>query len=212
MTVNIFRSQNEDWKKRNKKPSRDYKKVYYIFTEGTTELIYFRGIRDSSKAIGISDEIRINPVEKKDKYTNESDANRLKDAIVEFQKENEEMIDSEEKFNSILESSEMNHISVILTNPCFELWLFLHVADINDDDFEKAKLLKNEKVNKNRRFIEKNLSDILGGFNKARYDFFDFLPHIKKAIKQESKLERDIRKMKGKLGSNVGILIEKMTK
>ena len=61
--------------------------------------------------------------------------------------------------------------SIALSNPLFEFWLLLHVADISTYDHKT--LFDNEKVGSQRRFIDKKLSDILsGGFNKKKGGLF----------------------------------------
>jgi hypothetical protein len=228
MSENFFKPLGSNLTERPKQPSGvlDIKK-FYIFSEGTTEILYFDGVRRNSQRIGISNRVEIKLVKKKEGYLNQSDATNIKNAIIAFQEENVEKIDKEidefclvfdrdvyntidrdAKFNTLIEDCDDKQIFIVLTNPCFEFWLFMHVADINN--YDKAELLKNIKVNRNKRFLEKELSEINGGYNKSNLKFSVFLKNIEKAIEQEKKVEQDVGKMKGKLGSNVGLLIKKM--
>ncbi|MEN8907576.1 MAG: RloB domain-containing protein, partial [Clostridiales bacterium] len=47
--------------------------------------------------------------------------------------------------------------NIVLSNPCFELWLLLHLTNI--DEYNKNDLLENNKISKNHRFISKEISD-----------------------------------------------------
>ncbi len=99
--------------------------------------------------------------------------------------------------------------SIALSNPLFEFWLLLHVVDISDYDNEK--LFNNEKVNATRRYLDKELSNILeGGYSKKAGKFnkdIVSLANIKKAIEQEKLFENDLIKTLDQLGGNISTLI-----
>jgi len=102
--------------------------------------------------------------------------------------------------------------SIALSNPLFEFWLLLHVVDISDYDNEK--LFDNEKVNATRRYLDKELSNILeGGYSKKAGKFnkdIVSLDNIKKAIEQEKLFENDLIKILDQLGGNIGSLISEI--
>lgn len=104
--------------------------------------------------------------------------------------------------------------SLAIANPLFEFWLLLHVVNI--DDYNSDTLFKNDWVNasKNRRFIDKELSNVLGnGYNKRKGKFnkdIVSLENIKMALTQEMNFENDLDKIIDNLGSNVGSLIKDM--
>ncbi len=52
---------------------------------------------------------------------------------------------------------------------CFEIWLLLHLKDINEyDEVEKHRLLINEKISHSKNYIDKVLGEIQGrGHNKT---------------------------------------------
>ena len=80
-------------------------------------------------------------------------------------------------------------------------------------DFEnKEDLIINRKMNNSgRRYIEKRLHDVCG-YRKKSLNFKEFEPGIKNAIRREKKLAEDITKIKNELGTNVGLLVNKMIK
>ena len=74
------------------------------------------------------------------------------------------------------------------------------------------KLLENKHINGNknsRKYSDKMLSDIIG-YDKTKLKFEYFVEHIDDAIKREKNYAESIEELKDNIGSNVGILIEKM--
>lgn len=71
-----------------------------------------------------------------------------------------------------------------VSNPAFELWLLLHLVDCSElTQQEKEDLFRNAKVTRNKTYSKKMLSDLLGGFNEAKYDADNFVPKVEEAIK-----------------------------
>ncbi len=101
--------------------------------------------------------------------------------------------------------------SIALTNPLFEFWLLLHVVDI--EKYNNDTLLNNEWMNasKNRRYIDKELSNILPeGFNKKKGRFNQDivnLQNVKRAISQEQQFTTSYPDILDELGSNIGELL-----
>lgn len=121
------------------------------------------------------------------------------------------------KINSLSDTAQkciQKNYYLALSNPNFELWLLLHLKDLNDYSEEKIdSLLKNEKVsNSSKKALEKELSDILNGYNKSHYDFQNFEIHIPIAIERAKLLDKnpDDRWIEDSLGSRMYILVEKI--
>ena len=63
----------------------------------------------------------------------------------------------------------LKNMYVAVSNPCFELWLLLHIKDVSEySTNELNDIFENKKVSKNRNYIEKKIIDILGTYNKSR--------------------------------------------
>ena len=96
--------------------------------------------------------------------------------------------------------------SYAVSNPCFELWLLLHILDVNFlDDGEKKKLSKISEISKKIRAI-------LGSYNKSNIDTSCFLPHVKIAI-ERSKLLLNLQSSQrwtNELGTTLHNLVEKI--
>jgi hypothetical protein len=101
---------------------------------------------------------------------------------------------------------------IALSNPLFEFWLLLHVADIKL--YEPKILIQNSWVNasKNRRYIDKELSIILpNGYNKKKGKFNQdivSLANLKQALSQEKLFCTSYPDILDSLGSNIGNLID----
>jgi hypothetical protein len=109
------------------------------------------------------------------------------------------------------------NVKVGVTNPLFELWLLLHVADLSQ--YDKEELLSNERTGSSKsskRFIDKKLSELLGGYSKEKKKIFKTMEkivtkeNVQKAIKRERSIENGAVQIitMNNLGSNVGKLVQ----
>ena len=117
---------------------------------------------------------------------------------------------SESQYDKVVEFCKKNKVDLYVSNPCFELWLYMHFDEYEKEN--KSDLLKNKKLSKHgKRYIEQKLNNICG--YKKNYLPFDKLEQgVFKAIEREKGLTEDIYIIKNELGTNVGILVEKLTK
>ncbi len=117
---------------------------------------------------------------------------------------------TEAQYDKVIDFCQKNNINLYVSNPNFELWLYMHFASFDKEN--KQDLIENRKISKNgRRYIEKRLHDECG-YRKNSFDFKVFEPKIKEAIKREKTLTENINEIKNELGTNVGILVDKMMK
>ncbi len=217
-----LRIKNDFGKRGLESGSREPKDVYIISiaSEGKTEEVYFDGIKelDSSKIV------KIDRLEKKDEADTKSHPKyviELLDERKEYWKEygvvsNElwMVIDrdkqnvSKEQLEEIIEKCDKEGYNLALSNPSFELWLLMHIVDL--EKYSKEDLLENKKVNKKRRFIEKELSNILTGYNKSNFKFDKFKGGIIDAIQRAEKLPTDNKCLITELGTSISFLVKKM--
>lgn len=77
-----------------------------------------------------------------------------------------------------------------VSNPCFELWLLLHIEDIATYDRDQMLTLSmNKKVNAQDTWLKKHIRDLIGIYHESEYDPMAFLPTIDKAIIRAEKLD-----------------------
>ncbi len=115
-----------------------------------------------------------------------------------------------DQYDNLVNKCSENNIKLYVNNPCFEVWLLMHFEEFDNLDFDK--LLENKRVNSNkksRKYSDKMLSEIIG-YDKSNLNFDLFVNRIDDAIKREKNYCEDVKKLKDKVGSNIGILIENM--
>ncbi len=117
---------------------------------------------------------------------------------------------TEEQYDKVVEFCKKNNVNLYVSNPSFELWLYMHFDEFESEN--KEDLIINRKMNNSgRRYIEKRLHDVCG-YRKSSLNFKEFEPGIRNAIRREKGLTEDITKIKNELGTNVGLLVNKMIK
>jgi len=206
--------------------SKTTKSLYVISIagEGKTEEQYFDGIHDLEN----SDSIIIERLEKLDEFDTKSHPNHVV-ALLDERKENwashgiepnelwmvvdrDKQNVSKEQLKAIIDKCKQEGYNLALSNPTFELWLLLHVSTI--DTYDHELLLANPKttVKSKKRFIEKELSSLLGGYNKNNIHFERFESGIKDAVNRAKKLSLDNETLIDNLGTSVCLLVEKLIK
>lgn len=116
----------------------------------------------------------------------------------------------EETLSQVARLCSQKNIYLAITNPCFELWLLMHVKNFDEySEKEKKLILLNRKVTTNRTWLERELVNILGSYNKSSPNCDHFFPGIDQAIHQAEALDTnpDHRWPNG-LGSRVYRLIQ----
>lgn len=112
---------------------------------------------------------------------------------------------SPENMARIFDECDEKGYRCFLTNPRFEFWLLLHVADVKSeypDELEKM-------LNFNDETVDKHLLEKTGGGKKIQRKTFDtyFLPNIDTAIERANGLCTSRNKLLDQLGSTLGKLL-----
>lgn len=98
-----------------------------------------------------------------------------------------------------------------MSNPCFELWLLLHVQDIKTYNKEILKqIFENKKVSTGKNFLDRELSTLLNGYNKSKYDVNLLLKNLHQAVEQAKALDANLQErwIETHLGTRIYILVE----
>lgn len=111
------------------------------------------------------------------------------------------------QYDEVVEFCKKNNVNLYVSNPNFEFYLMLHFKEVENED--KDKMFKNEKISSKKRYLEKRLYDICR-YTKTRFSFDKFEPFIYDAINREKAYAESVEELKNNLGSNVGILVNKM--
>lgn len=113
---------------------------------------------------------------------------------------------SPENMARIFDECDEKGYRCFLTNPRFEFWLLLHVADVKSeypDELEKM-------LDFNDETVDKHLLEKTGGGKKIQRKIFDtyFLPNIDTAIERANGLCTSRNELLDQLGSTLGELFE----
>ena len=87
--------------------------------------------------------------------------------------------------------SQNKYFNFCLSNPCFELWLILHLEDVAQyAEEDREKLSENKKIKRNGDTWTKNrLRELMDGYSESKYEVTKLLPEIEKAIERARKLD-----------------------
>jgi hypothetical protein len=99
-----------------------------------------------------------------------------------------------------------------VSNPCFEVWLLLHIKELEEYSPEIiAELLANRKTGKRTR-LEIELLSLLGAYNKSNLNTAPFLPNVAIAIARARSLDTHPEyRWPITLGTRVYLLAEAIT-
>lgn len=219
--------------------SEPYRK-YFILCEGeNTERWYFEKFIDLKKYFGISSLLSIEYLEKTEEHKSWSNPSKLFELadrvrkgkkyaydanfdkiIIVFDADIYESQDRSVYDNLVAKASSDNIICV--TNPSFELFLLLHYAnsygeliapnagDILQNGWVNSSGQKSGNKKDRMRYIEYLFRKKSGLMPKSDPRIADLVKDIAIAIEQEKKLNNDILDCRGKLTSNIGVVISKI--
>ncbi len=86
--------------------------------------------------------------------------------------------------------SQNAHLHFCMSNPCFELWLLLHLEDVREYDEETTnKLVSNQKNKAGVTWLKKRMRELLGSYSESNYDVSRLLLHADKAMEIARELD-----------------------
>ncbi|MBN1487000.1 MAG: RloB domain-containing protein [Anaerolineae bacterium] len=199
---------------------KDYRLII-IATEGTcTEKKYFEDM--ISKEYYFNPRVHIEVLERKEENKSKSSPEYVMQRLDEFRKEYSLKKDDqlwmvidldqwgEQKLSLIATQCNQKNYQMAVSNPCFEVWLLLHIKAPEDyTTKELAVLERNEHSRKDRTRIEKELVKVLGSYNKRDPDTAMFLPYIHIAIDRAKSLDNHPEhRWPNSFGTRVYLLVE----
>ena len=128
------------------------------------------------------------------------------------------VIDRDEQNNpvkniaDIAQNCQQKGYFLALSNPNFEFWLLLHLKDLTEYSKTELDNLPYKNASESKSVLEKELSALLGGYNKSKYGIEKILPFIDKAILQAKHLDTNSEKrwIEDRLGTRVYLLVERI--
>lgn len=104
-----------------------------------------------------------------------------------------------------------SYTHLALSNPCFELWLLLHLVDVSAmSDEEKALCLENKKnTRRSDTHLKCIIRKLIGSYHESNYDTSKFIPYVETAIYRAQSLENNPQdRWPQTLGTRVYLLAE----
>lgn len=215
--------------RKNKSETRLPNRVFVIACEGKTEETYFKAFNKPQYRIYVKNEnTEVEVLEKQDEKDTKSFPVYVMELLKEYQEyygaDNEELwlvIDrdkqnlSKSQLREIIEKCAEKKYNIALSNPCFELWLLLHIKDLTtyaEEDLGELKQNKKERAKSKKRFLEKELSQILDGYKKEQIQPEKFLPYVRRAVQQAKllPLQADLSETDD-FGTTVYVLVERIS-
>jgi hypothetical protein len=215
-----------------KPQTKDYRKFFVIAAEGQdTERIYFESLQVWLKT-HLQQNLQ-NPIvkieflkrEENDK-NNSAAGNVIKqlDAYKKFYAVDEQdelwlVLDRDRQnfkiknLAEIVQQCKQKNYELAITNPCFEFWLLLHLTDFKN--YDEQDLLGNEPKTKNsKRFLEAELTKLLGSYGKSSYQAMKLIESIDFAINQAQELDLQGSETwhENRIGTRLHILVGNITK
>ena len=220
-----------NWNKRSsdlEEQIEPLRKYYFICEGANTETFYFKKLIDLRKNLGIHPLIDIRLWEKTDKDRNISFAKNLVEfankqkelAENDFDLEHDRMIivfdgdifeEKVEGYDKLIEDIEKSDIAAV-SNPNFELFLLLHKEGSYEDSIKDKEEYFLNMVDGKYSYAKDVLLNITGMNSKKNPQIGDLAKDIMIAIKQEKYINQDIYNIKGRISSNIGLIIEGIIK
>lgn len=188
-------------------------RLVVIAAEGfETENLYFEAMKAELKAANVHVEVLYR--QNDGNSSPEHVYGQIKDFIQEYNIEDDDelwiVIDRDNWTNKMLSNvarhcAQNKNLRFCVSNPCFELWLLLHLEDVTAySEEDKKQLSVNRKSTRHKTWLKHKLSEIMGGYNEADYDAKRLLPGIQDAIGRATTLdERPEDRWPQKVGTRV---------
>ena len=184
-----------------------------------TESIYFNAVKNELRAPNVH-------VEVLDRNSDESSPESVHRQVADFMRQyniedDDELwlvIDRDRWQERMLSQvaqlcAQNSHLHFCMSNPCFELWLLLHLEDVEQyDDETKNALLQNKKNKSGVTWLKKRMKDLLGSYAESNYDALSLIPYTSVAMDRARRLDNNPQdRWPQSIGSRVYLLMESIT-
>ena len=172
-------------------------RLIVIAAEGrATENIYFEAMRQELCATNV----QLVVLNREDDNSNPANVHRqIKDFMDEYNILDDDQLwivinrdDWKEKMlaDIALLCQQNSNLRFCMSNPCFELWLILHLEDIEDySEEDKKNLFENPRLSTHGTWTKYHLRKLMGHYQESDYDPSILLPHVEEAICRAEKLD-----------------------
>ena len=172
-------------------------RLVVIASEGRcTESIYFSAVKDKLRAPNVHVEILSRDA---NESSPESVHAQITDFIRQYNIEDDDelwlVIDRDRWHERMLSQvaqlcAQNPHLNFCMSNPCFELWLLLHLEDVRKyDEHTTASLTANKKNKAGVPGLKKRMRDLLGSYSESSYEVSRLLPNVPLAMEIARELD-----------------------
>lgn len=176
-------------------------RLIVIAAEGEcTEKIYFEALR----AFARNSRVHIKILERDEEHKHNSAPEYVLEQLRKYKSENalepdDELwlvIDRDDWKQAALRvvaqkcvQDEAMHLA--LSNPCFELWLMLHLENVDaKSEDEKKRIFENKRDGASDPYLKRELRRLMkGSYNESKYNAFILVPHVSDAILRAEQLD-----------------------
>lgn len=207
--------------------SRDVFKTYYLIMEGTnTEPIYFKLLEKKLSELKVHNNIKLIYLERTLRDRGSNTPQQLLEFSLEYKEEiNDDNavfwiifdrdsykshLNQEEVYLSFIEKAKPK-VRMLITSPCFELWILLHRKNAYKSIIEpkKDELFENKRISPGYTFASRLVKNRFGfnPKNNIPYTLFDNLEY---ALEESKYLTKSFTKMATEIGENISVFIKQL--
>lgn len=206
--------------------SVDVFKTYYLIMEGTnTEPIYFKHIERKLSELKIHNNIRLVFIDRILRDRGSNTPEQLLNFMLEYKKDiNDENavfwlvfdrdsykthLDPTNSYLEFLKTAKAKDISLLITSPCFEIWLLLHRENAYNNYLKniETKIFKNDRISPGFTYTSK-LVKKLYGYNPKVTIPYKIINELDQALEEADNLTHDSEKMAYVIGENISEFIK----
>lgn len=211
---------SKDSLRRERKETFRDARLVIIATEGHTERVYLNALSSEY----LNPRVHVLLLERNDEEFRNSNPAYVLEQLESFKKTYS--LDQEDELWLVIDRDRWNKktlglvarackqdksLQLALSNPCFELWLILHLEDVMKlSDDERKRYFENKREKRRADpYLKCRIRALLGHYNETRYDTDILMPRVDDAVARARAM--DIKKddrWPQKLGTRVYLLAE----
>lgn len=204
-------------------------RTYYLIMEGTnTEPTYFRLLEKELLKRRIRNNIAIVYLDRTQNDRGSNTPKQLFNFLQEFKKDKDDPdavylmvfdrdsyknhFNPKKSYLAFLNSIKGSDVRILVTSPCFEIWLLLHKNNSYQEFIKpnRKSLFRNVRISPAYTFISKMVRDVFG-FNPKSYIPEELLASLEIAMAESRHLTSDPYEMANDLGENISDFIREIS-
>lgn len=206
--------------------SKDVFKTYYLIMEGTnTEPIYFKLLERKLSELKIHNNIKLVYLERTLRDRGSNTPSQLLDFLLSYKKDVEDEnvefwvvfdrdsykshLNQKNDYLKFIELAKNNNVGMLVTSPCFEIWILLHRENSFNQIIKpnKMDLFENKRISPSYTYISKLVKDRFG-FNPKSSIPYNLLNNLEIALEESRYLPKSLEIMASEIGENISTFIK----